>query len=61
MDRGRGLEIVLQADGGVKLDNIASAASTGANSFVAGTSVFIEDDRKKAIDALRTAARAAVR
>ena len=56
----RGLAIDLQVDGGVKLENIASAASAGANSFVAGTSVFIEKDRKKAIDDLRSAAQAAV-
>ncbi|MCR9096562.1 MAG: ribulose-phosphate 3-epimerase [bacterium] len=56
----RGLEIDLQVDGGVKASNIASAAAAGANSFVAGTSVFIEDDRKKAIDDLRKKAQAAV-
>jgi len=57
----RGLEIDLQVDGGVKGSNIASAAAAGANSFVAGTSVFIEKDRKQAIDDLRKAAQAAIR
>lgn len=57
---GRGLAIDLQVDGGIKESNIARAASAGANVFVAGTSVFGEEDRGKAIDRLRQAARAAV-
>jgi len=55
----RGLEIDLEVDGGVTKDNIGRAASAGANVFVAGTSVFAENDRKLAIDQLRTAARKA--
>ena len=54
-----GRDIDLQVDGGVKVSNIARAASAGANSFVAGTSVFGEKDRKKAIEALKQAAEAA--
>ena len=57
----RGLAVDLEVDGGVKRENIARAASAGANVFVAGTSVFVEPDRKRAIDALREAAQAAVR
>jgi ribulose-phosphate 3-epimerase len=57
MIESRGLNIDLQVDGGVKVSNIASAASAGANVFVAGTSVFGEKDRKLAIEALRKAAR----
>ncbi len=57
----RGLDIDLEVDGGVKEENIARAASAGANVFVAGTSVFGQKDRKKAIELLRTAAQAAVR
>ena len=53
----RGLAIDLEVDGGVTKDNIGRAASAGANVFVAGTSVFGEDDRKLAIEALRTAGR----
>ena len=51
----RGLAIDLQVDGGVTKDNIGRAASAGANVFVAGTSVFGEDDRKLAIERLRQA------
>jgi ribulose-phosphate 3-epimerase len=51
----RGLDIDLQVDGGVTKANIGRAASAGANVFVAGTSVFGEDDRKLAIEGLRRA------
>ena len=52
----RGLEIDLEVDGGVTVENIGRAASAGANVFVAGTSVFGQDDRKAAIEALKKAA-----
>ncbi len=50
-----GLDVDLQVDGGVTKANIGRAASAGANVFVAGTSVFGEDDRKLAIEELRQA------
>jgi ribulose-phosphate 3-epimerase len=50
-----GLDVDLQVDGGVTKANIGRAASAGANVFVAGTSVFGEDDRKLAIEELRRA------
>ena len=52
----RGLDIDLQVDGGITKANIGRAASAGANVFVAGTSVFGQDDRKLAIEELRRAA-----
>jgi len=52
----RGLAIDLEVDGGITAKNIGRAASAGANVFVAGTSVFGENDRKLAIEALRRAA-----
>ncbi len=57
----RGLDIDLEVDGGVTQDNIARAASAGANVFVAGTSVFSRADRKRAIEELREAAEKAPR
>ncbi|HIG72580.1 MAG: ribulose-phosphate 3-epimerase [Myxococcales bacterium] len=57
----RGLDIDLEVDGGVTQDNIALAASAGANLFVAGTAIFAKDDRKLAIEDLRAAARKADR
>lgn len=56
----QGLAIDLQVDGGVTKDNIGRAASAGANVFVAGTSVFGQDDRKLAIEGLRQAGAAGV-
>ena len=55
----RDLDIDLQVDGGVKESNIARAAAAGANSFVAGTSVFGQKDRKAAIEGLRLIAEGA--
>ena len=55
----RGLEIDLEVDGGVTKKNIGRAASAGANIFVAGTSIFAENDRTLAIDVLRKAAQKA--
>jgi ribulose-phosphate 3-epimerase len=55
-----GLDIDLEVDGGVTKDNIARAASAGANVFVAGTSVFGQADRKLAIEELRVTAEKAL-
>ncbi|MFK7896591.1 MAG: ribulose-phosphate 3-epimerase [Myxococcota bacterium] len=52
----RGLDIDLQLDGGVGESNIGRATAAGANVFVAGTSVFGQNDRKAAIEGLRKAA-----
>lgn len=54
-----GLDIDLQVDGGVKAANIHLPASAGANSFVAGTAVFVQEDRETAITELRDKAKAA--
>jgi ribulose-phosphate 3-epimerase len=48
-----GLEVSLQVDGGVTLSNIAHLARSGADTFVAGSAVFSEQDRNKRIDDLR--------
>jgi len=51
-----GREIRLEVDGGVKVDNIASIAKAGADTFVAGSAIFGGGDYKKIIAALRAAA-----
>ncbi|MEX1079174.1 MAG: ribulose-phosphate 3-epimerase [Homoserinimonas sp.] len=51
-----GLDVWLQVDGGINQDTIAIAAEAGANTFVAGSSVFGSPDRAAQIDALRRAA-----
>jgi len=53
-----GLDVWLQVDGGINQDTIAIAAEAGANTFVAGSSVFGSADRAAQIELLRTAAAA---
>ena len=48
-------DIRLQVDGGIKIDNIASAAAAGADTFVAGTAIFGSDDYAATISAMRDA------
>src|SRR5512135_1657202 len=50
-DTGR--EVLLEVDGGVKVDNIASVARAGADTFVAGSAIFGAKDYKSTIDAMR--------
>lgn len=46
-------EIMLEVDGGIKIDNIAAAAQAGADTFVAGSAIFGAPDYKDVIDAMR--------
>jgi ribulose-phosphate 3-epimerase len=58
--RGRtGREIRLEVDGGVKVDNIATIAKAGADTFVAGSAIFGSSDYAATIAAMRAAATAA--
>jgi ribulose-phosphate 3-epimerase len=52
-----GRDIRLEVDGGIKADNIARAASAGADTFVAGSAIFGKPDYKAVIDAMRAALR----
>lgn len=54
-----GLDVWLQVDGGITLDTIVLAAEAGADTFVAGSSVYNSQDPESAIAALRSAARTA--
>jgi ribulose-phosphate 3-epimerase len=54
-----GREILLEVDGGVKTDNIASIAEAGADTFVAGSAIFGHADYGATIDAMRRSAAAA--
>ena len=49
-----GRDIMLEVDGGIKIDNIADAARAGADTFVAGSAIFGKPDYKAVIDAMRT-------
>jgi ribulose-phosphate 3-epimerase len=48
-----GRDIWLEVDGGVKASNIGGIARAGADTFVAGSAVFNEKDRKAAIAGMR--------
>jgi len=48
-----GRDILLEVDGGIKVDNIAAAAAAGADTFVAGSAIFSQPDYKTVIDAMR--------
>ncbi len=50
-----GRDIRLEVDGGIKADNIARAASAGADTFVAGSAIFGKPDYRGVIDAMRAA------
>ncbi len=49
-----GRDILLEVDGGIKIENIAAAAKAGADTFVAGSAIFGKPDYKAVIDAMRT-------
>lgn len=48
-----GRSIRLEVDGGVSTDNIADIARAGADTFVAGSAIFNQDDYYQAIAAMR--------
>jgi len=54
-----GREILLEVDGGVKIDNIGTIAKAGADTFVAGSAVFGAKDYRATIAAMRAAVAAA--
>ena len=48
-----GRNIRLEVDGGVKADNIGEIAAAGADTFVAGSAIFKQDDYRQVIDEMR--------
>jgi ribulose-phosphate 3-epimerase len=50
-----GRAVMLEVDGGVKVDNIAAVASAGADTFVAGSAIFGSRDYAATIAAMRDA------
>ena len=48
-----GRDIMLEVDGGIKIENIADAARAGADTFVAGSAIFGKPDYRAIIDAMR--------
>lgn len=55
--RARDLQLAIQVDGGVTQENIARLSKLGADTFVAGSSVFNTADRQENIARLRDLAR----
>ena len=53
--RAGGRAVRIEVDGGIKVDNIASAAAAGADTFVAGSAIFGSEDYVATIRALRAA------
>jgi ribulose-phosphate 3-epimerase len=51
--RETGREVMLEVDGGVKVDNIAAVARAGADTFVAGSAIFGSKDYPATIAAMR--------
>jgi ribulose-phosphate 3-epimerase len=49
-----GREMLLEVDGGVKVDNIAQIAAAGADTFVAGTAIFGTADYRATIARMRS-------
>jgi ribulose-phosphate 3-epimerase len=54
-----GRRILLEVDGGVKVDNIGTIAAAGADTFVAGSAIFGSQDYAATIAAMRRAVLAA--
>ena len=48
-----GYPIILEIDGGVKVDNIKEVAEAGVDMFVAGSAIFNTPDYKVTIDKMR--------
>jgi ribulose-phosphate 3-epimerase len=48
-----GRDVLLEVDGGVKVDNIGAIARAGADTFVAGSAIFESQDYKATIGAMR--------
>ena len=49
-----GRKIRLEVDGGIKVDNIAQVAKAGADTFVAGSAIFAQNNYAQVISAMRT-------
>ena len=48
------LDIRLEIDGGVKLENISEISEAGADTFVAGSAIFSQNNYEKVISEMRS-------
>jgi ribulose-phosphate 3-epimerase len=58
-EQAGGRRVLLEIDGGVKVDNIGAIATAGADTFVAGSAIFGSKDYKATIEAMKQAVAAA--
>ena len=58
-EQGSGRRVLLEIDGGVKVDNIGAIAAAGADTFVAGSAIFGSKDYRATIAAMKQAVAAA--
>jgi ribulose-phosphate 3-epimerase len=58
-EQASGRRILLEIDGGVKVDNIGAIAAAGADTFVAGSAIFAAKDYQATIAAMKKAVAAA--
>ena len=56
-----GRDIRLEVDGGVKVDNIGELAALGADTFVAGSAIFNQDDYRQVIGEMRASIKESVK
>jgi ribulose-phosphate 3-epimerase len=52
-EEANGRRILLEVDGGVKVDNIGAIAAAGADTFVAGSAIFGSKDYRATIEAMK--------
>ena len=50
----KNLDVRLEVDGGINLENIATVAEAGADTFVAGSAIFNQEDYSKIIKQMRS-------
>jgi ribulose-phosphate 3-epimerase len=55
LPEGSGREVLLEVDGGIKVDNIGDVARAGADTFVAGSAIFGSSDYKATLESMRGA------
>lgn len=49
----RGLDVLIEIDGGISAETIRESAEAGCDAFVAGSAIYKQDDKAAAVDELR--------
>jgi len=56
----KGLNVEIEVDGGITKETIVPCAKAGASIFVAGSAIYNKEDRKAALQAIKTSGEAAI-